>query len=50
VVTTYAAININQRQLEATDYFREENRVPREQLSELRLRFTDPTCHNSRER
>src|ERR1700758_5053468 len=32
---------MNQRQLQAMDYLREENRVLREQLGERRLRLTD---------
>jgi hypothetical protein len=32
---------MNQRQLKAIDYLREENRVLREQLGDRRLRFTD---------
>ena len=32
---------MNQRQLQAIDYLREENRVLREQLGDRRLRLTD---------
>jgi hypothetical protein len=32
---------MNQRQFEAIDYFREENRVLREQMVERRLRLSD---------
>ena len=32
---------MNQRQLQAMDYLKEENRVLREQLDERRLRLTD---------